>query len=121
MLRVLVLSDMFPNPNNAISGIFVLEQMRALRHRGVEFRVISPIPWIPPLSRSMSRVQKYLAIPSHTKVDDFLVEYARVPMFPGGKFLYLSGFIYYLWCRRLLHRLLKQTSIDLIHAHYILP
>src|SRR5207253_6489394 len=53
--------------------------------------------------------------------DGFSVEYPRVPMLPGGKFLYLSGLVYYLWCRRLLRTVLAQTRIDLIHAHYIVP
>src|ERR1700730_6189677 len=120
-MKVLVLSEMFPNPGNAMSGIFVLEQMRALRHQGVEVKVISPTPWIPKLLRSRRRVQRYLATPSRSTVDGFSVDYPRVPMFPGGRFNYFSGLVCYMWCRRLLRRQLKKTSIDLIHAHGILP
>jgi glycosyltransferase involved in cell wall biosynthesis len=121
MLKALVLSEMFPNPDNATAGIFVLEQMRALRRRGVEFRVISPTPWIPSGLRSLARLRKYVAIPSHSTVDGFSVDYPRIPMFPRGVFLYLAGFVYYLWCRALLREMLKETSIDLIHAHAIMP
>jgi glycosyltransferase involved in cell wall biosynthesis len=121
MLKVLVLSEMFPNPDNATAGIFVLEQMRALRRQGVEFRVISPTPWIPPGLRSVARLRKYAASPAHGTVDGFAVDYLRIPMFPRGAFLYLAGFVYYLWCRALLREMLKETSIDLIHAHAIAP
>jgi glycosyltransferase involved in cell wall biosynthesis len=120
-VTVLVLSEMFPNPGNAMSGLFVLQQMRALRRLGVEFTVVSPTPWIPGLVRSLARVQKYLATPSGGTVDGFPVEYPRVPMAPGGKLLYLSGLVYYLGCRRQVRALIKKNRIDLIHAHAILP
>src|ERR1700693_2522080 len=121
MLKVLVLSEMFPNSENAMSGIFVLEQMRALRGQGVKFRVISPVPRIPPGFRSLARMRKYVGIPSHSTVDGFPVDYPRIPMLPRGILLYLAGFVYYLWCRALLREMLQQASIDLIHAHAIMP
>ena len=42
-------------------------------------------------------------------------------MSPRGRFVYLSGFVHYLFCRRLLRRMLKENGVDLIHAHAILP
>ena len=121
MLNVLVLSEMFPNPGNAMAGIFVLEQMRALRRQGVELRVICPTPWIPRSLRALQRVKKYVATPVQASVDGFSANYPRVPMFPSGRFVYLSGFVHYLYCRRLLRRMLKESNVDLIHAHAILP
>lgn len=120
-MNVLVLSEMFPDSRNPTLGIFVLEQMRALRRQEVKLSVIAPRPWIPKPFRRARRVQKYLAIPSRSCVDGFPVEYPRVPMFPGGALLYLAGFVHYLWCRRLLKTMLRDPGIDLIHAHAILP
>lgn len=43
-LKVLVISHMYPNPANPMSGIFVHNQVKALAAAGVECRVVSPIP-----------------------------------------------------------------------------
>ena len=44
-MTVLVLSFMFPNDRDSSSGIFVLEQIKALRTAGVTVLVVSPTPW----------------------------------------------------------------------------
>jgi teichuronic acid biosynthesis glycosyltransferase TuaC len=49
------------------------------------------------------------------------VEYVSVPQLPGGWLFSLYGCIYYLCCRRIVRRLLQSNSVDLIHAHAILP
>lgn len=121
MVKVLVLTEWFPNSGNPTAGIFVLEQMRALRRQNVEFEVICPIPWIPGLLRRLPGAQKYVAHPLPSSVDGFAVSFLRVPMFPGGRLMYLSGFVQYIWCRRLVRRMLKKNGINLIHAHAILP
>jgi len=121
LVKVLVLTEWFPIPGNPTAGVFVLEQMRALRQQNVEFEVICPIPWIPGLLRRLPSAQKYVAHPLPSSVDGFAVSFPRVPMFPGGRLMYLSGFVQYLWCRRLVRRMLKKTGINLIHAHAILP
>ena len=48
-LRVLMLSHMYPSPVNPTAGIFVHEQVRALRSLGHDVRVVSPKGWAPPL------------------------------------------------------------------------
>lgn len=120
-MTVLVLSEMFPNPENAISGVFVLDQMRALRRRGVNFQVIVPVPWIPPLLRSVKKWQAYARVPSEGRVEDFPVRYLQLPMFPKGWLFWLSGFLSYLWCRRVVRDYILRYQVDLIQAHAIMP
>jgi len=120
-VNILILSEMFPNPANPIAGIFVVEQMRALREQGVNCTVISPLPWVPPFLRSSPRMQKYLTAPERDQVRGFAVRYPRVPVVPGGRLLALSAFFYYRWCRRAVRELMQERRIDLIHAHAIVP
>jgi len=120
-MRVLVLSHMFPSPANAIAGIFVLEQMKALRELGVEIFVVTPTPWAPPILGFLPRVRKYSTIPRRDNLQGFPVEYPRVLCLPRGRLFYLYGVSYYLGCLRLIRRLVNEHKIQVIHAHTIMP
>lgn len=120
-MRVLVLSHMFPSPANAIGGIFVLEQMKALRELGVEIFVVAPTPWVPPMLGFLPRGRKYSTIPRRHSLEGFSVEYPRVLCLPGGGLFYLYGVSYYVGCLRLVRRLVTDHKIQLIHAHTIMP
>ncbi|HTM36705.1 MAG TPA: glycosyltransferase [Terriglobales bacterium] len=120
-MTVLVLSHMFPNEREPSAGIFVLEQVRALRKLGITVLVVSPTPWAPSWLRFLPSVRKYLAIPRQSSVDGFVVLRPRVPTLPRERLLAASGLLFYLSCRRLVARLARETRIDLIHAHAILP
>jgi teichuronic acid biosynthesis glycosyltransferase TuaC len=120
-LRVLVLSHMFPTSCNSTSGLFVLEQVKALRTLGVEMVTITPIPWPPPFLHFLPRVKKFLSVPLQATIDGLFVEYPRVPTLPGGRLFYLEGLFQYLSVRRLVGRYIKHKKIDLIHAHTIMP
>ncbi len=50
-MKVLVISQMYPNVENEISGIFVHEQLLALKEQGLQAKVISAQPWVPFYSR----------------------------------------------------------------------
>ena len=98
----------------------MLEQLRALRKRGVEATVIVPTPWIPKPLRFLRRAQKYNAIPPRAEIDGFAVEYPRVLILPGEFLFVLYGFFHYLRLRYLL-RSMKRSPFDLIHAHMVTP
>jgi glycosyltransferase involved in cell wall biosynthesis len=112
---------MFPNELDAGAGIFVLEQIRALRKSGVNVFVVSPTPWAPRALRFLPGVRKYMKVPQRSVIDGFSVERPRVPTLPKKHGFALSGVMYYLSCRRLLRRLTRNRRIDVIHAHTLLP
>lgn len=120
-MTVLVLSELFPNPENPSAGIFVLDQMRALRRQGVDFHVIAPVPWIPPFQRTRQKWQQYARIPASDVVEGFPVTYMRFPMLPKGWLFWLTGVLYYLSCRRAVGAFIRRHNISLIHAHTIMP
>jgi glycosyltransferase involved in cell wall biosynthesis len=49
------------------------------------------------------------------------VEYPRVPELPRGWLFGFYGLVYFLFCYRLVKRLVREEKIDLIHAHAIMP
>lgn len=120
-MTVLVLSHMFPNELDAGNGIFVLEQVKALRKAGATVIVVSPTPWAPRSLRFLPSVRKYSLVAGQSTVKDVAVERPRVPTLPKKKGFALSGLLFYLSCRRLVARLVRQNNIDVIHAHAIMP
>jgi len=120
-MKVLVLSSMFPSPAHQHGGIFVLEQMQALRELGVEVVVVAPTPWAPSILKLVPRWRKYSLIPRRDNIQGLRVEYLRVPCFPGGRLFYLYGLFYFLRSCGLVRRLTREEGIDLIHAHAIMP
>ena len=120
-MRVLVLSHMFPTLSKPELGIFVFEQVRALRSLGVETVVLAPMPWVPSLLEFGRRGRKYTAIPPKATVNGIAVDYPRCLSFPGGRLRGIYGFFSYFGCYRLARRLARESKIDLIHAHCVLP
>ena len=120
-MTVLVLSHMFPNPRDPGAGIFVLEQVRALRNAGATILVVSPTPWAPRWLRFLPSVGKYSVVPRRSVVDEFVIQHPRVPTLPNRLGFSWSGLLFYLSCRRLVAKLMRQTKIDVIHAHTVLP
>ena len=111
---------MYPRLHNPIGGIFVHEQVRALRARGVDARVATGGPcWVQTLNprRIAAALRAYRAQqPVWTTWD-------TVPVI---EFAYLCGFLfrptihtltYAHGFRRLMARLRKEFPFDLVHAH----
>ncbi len=120
-MTVLVLSHMFPNELDAGNGIFVLEQVKALRKAGVTVIVVSPTPWAPRFLQFFASVRKYSPVTKQATVKGIAVERPRVPTLPKKKGFALSGLLFYLSCRRLVAQIVRQKKVDVIHAHAIMP
>ncbi len=119
-MDVLVLSDLFPTPAEPYSGIFVLEQVKALRKLGVNVSVICPTPLAPRLLSFLSRVRQCMTVPQRASFDEIAVEYPRV-LAPGGRFFPHYGWLFYLSLRKHLASRIKLQRPDVIHAHTVLP
>jgi glycosyltransferase involved in cell wall biosynthesis len=119
-LRVLILSHMYPRQNYPVGGIFVHEQARALRARGIDARVATGDPsWVQTFNprRAASALRSYLTrLPAWTTWDTV----------PAIHFPYLCGFLfrpsihtltYASGFRRMMVRLYREFPFDLVHAH----
>jgi teichuronic acid biosynthesis glycosyltransferase TuaC len=120
-LKILVLSGQFPTPRDPICGTFVVEQMKALRKLGAEMSVITAVPWAPRWLKFIKRIRKHLNTPRQARIENFQVQYPRVPVLPGDKLFFLSGVLLFLRYVPMIRKQLKQGTIDLIHAHTIMP
>jgi teichuronic acid biosynthesis glycosyltransferase TuaC len=115
--RILVISHMYPNPVNPMSGIFVHNQCKALKEKGVEIQVVSPIPRFP----LYPKWKRYKEIPNKLELDGIPVTYVPTWMFPGGFFFHKYGELYVQSLEYELEKIKKEFPFDLIHCHTIFP
>lgn len=120
-MRVLVLSRNFPNRLWPYSGIFVLDQIKALRGLGVDAVPVAPVAWAPRPLRFLPRVRKYEVIPRRDLQRGVPVEHPRILVTPKEWPLCLSGYFYYRGCRALVARRMREEGFDLIHVHRVIP
>ena len=121
-LRVLVLSHMFPHPDQPASGNFVLEQVQALRrHAGIDARMLAGrpfwMPWHDNLLALLRREIEYLRLRWQSRwweLDTVPVKY--LPYRVIGKH-WMSGWLYRSALLSSIESLYKWFPFDLVHAH----
>jgi teichuronic acid biosynthesis glycosyltransferase TuaC len=116
-LHVLVISHMYPNSVNPMSGIFVHSQVRELSKIGIEIQVISPVPSFP----IYPKWKGYRELPRYMVLDGIPVHYLPTRMFPGGFFFSSYGHSYIKVLQKQIGQLQKTFPFDLIHCHTIFP
>lgn len=132
-LKVLFLSDLFPNSVSPAFGIFVERQAFHLLEY-CDITVVAPVRVFPPLRlwKQINRPSKFMrgwrrwraelvGIPPHDLVNDIPVFYPRYTSPPKPVFHALWGFFAYPFVKPLLRKLTQAHPFDLIHAHYASP
>ena len=122
-VRVLIVSHMFPHPDQPGLGTFVLEQAQALQRVGVNVRVISGRPiWLTshrsPL-RLLGAIYNYACLYATSSkkwwtIDGVTVRYLPYPIL--GKF-WTHGWTYRFAICRDLQQLQVEFNAEMIHAH----
>lgn len=121
-MKVLVVSHMYPSIFNEVDGIFVHEQVKALVKKGIEIKVVKPVPWTPfPINYLNPKWKAYSTIPLHSIWDEIEVHYPRYLTFPKEMFFASSGWRMYQGIKRLVDKIYQGFPFDLIHAHAALP
>ncbi len=113
-----MISHMYPSPVNPTGGIFVHEQVKALRARGHDVRVVSPKGWAPP---GLSRWSSYRDVVARDEVDGVQVHYPRKLTLPGGRLGHRNAEAFLMGIRRTVRRIHAEWPIDVIHAHMMVP
>lgn len=122
MHRLLVLSHMFPRDHHKVGGIFVLEQVRALRRLGVDARVLSGDPYWTNNYKPQN-ILRYARAWRRSKASWQWHEWDGVPVafFPymaGGFFRpWLHAWTYELGLKSILAGIRNDFPYDLVHAH----
>jgi teichuronic acid biosynthesis glycosyltransferase TuaC len=114
---------MYPRKSHPYSGIFVEEQVQALKRliKG-NITVISPIPWSPKLLWFRKKWREYGETESKEVREGINVYYPRYFVIPGKFFSSFSGIFMYCSVRTLIKRLIgTEKRKTILHAHTILP
>lgn len=121
MLKVLIISHMYPSRTLAIKGIFIRQQVRHLKALNCEVVVVSPIPYTPPFLMTNQRRKEYRRTPIHDVIDGVQIMYPRYLRPPGALFHAPSTFSMYAGVFARIRRIVKDFRPHLIHAHAATP
>lgn len=118
--RVLVLSRNYPNSVFPVLGLWA-EGMAQLTARFAQVKVISPVPWCPPIPGLAENFKRFGRV-ERSRVDGAVeVLHPRIVIPPGFMLHGVEGWPYYLSARRVADRLRRDYPFDLIHAHFVYP
>ena len=122
MLKIAVISHMYPSRVNPVHGQFIHAHVKALQAQGAAVRVIAPVPWTPPgLGWLRRKWAEYSAIAG--KVEDYDgVRVVRLPYItPPRPFHVIGGRTMAVSLRRAWEKIMADFACDLIHAHTVTP
>ncbi len=114
--HVVIVSNLYPNRDEPNRGIFIKQLADSLEEE-FDITVVCPVPWRPVW---FSKLKGVMPLPKNSVIDGITVYYPRHIVIPKlmrftyGWFMYLSLF-------PLLKVINKNSSIDLISAHWVYP
>lgn len=121
-MNILVLTSLFPTPENPQKGIFVYNMLKGMEGKKVRFVVVVPVPHLLFVRESASKESrekfKKKLMDTLPKVSDIIyIDYIFLPRAFHPLF---SGFLYYR-LRRLFSYLVQKNNFDLLHSHFLFP
>ena len=117
-MNVLVLSHMYPSEVNPTAGIFVHEQVLALRALGHDVRVVAPVGWAPPGTR---RWPAHRRVPGMVRRDGVPVLHPRQVLLPGASLGRLAAPAMLAALAGPVRRIHRRWPVDVLHAHMVWP
>ncbi|MDD4239449.1 MAG: glycosyltransferase family 4 protein, partial [Desulfotomaculaceae bacterium] len=121
-MKVLILSNLYPNQLNEIRGGFVRSQVVSLTQLGCLLKVVSPVPLAPfPIGVFMRKWKDFHKVPARLVDEGIEVCHPRYLLLPRNLLLRYAGWTYYQGTRKLVDRLHWDWGFGLIHAHTAYP
>ena len=122
-MDLIVLSKNFPRNYSSQIGVFVEEQVRALRrHIDGSITVVSPVPWSPRILWFREKWREYGKAEREKSEGGIKIYYPRYLVIPGGLFFPLQGFFMYLAVIFLIKSVMRShRGKTVLHTHTILP
>ena len=122
MMRVLVVTHMFPNLSNPAAGSFVIEQVKEARSR-CEVKVVAPLPAVPRSIRGMKpRWDAFSKTPFHETVANNVEVYRpRYFCLPKNASLLVDGFSYKKAIAKTVDQIYESFRFDILHVHGAVP
>jgi teichuronic acid biosynthesis glycosyltransferase TuaC len=121
-LRVLVLARSYPNDVFPTLGLWT-EQPTIRLAEHVDVRVVSPVPWCPPLPplRRLDQYARFRRVPAQDLRHGVEIRHPRFLVGPGRSMYALEAKAYEKGIARTVETIRKDFPFDLIHAHFIYP
>jgi len=121
-IKVLHITHLYPRYYDPSHGIAIKKQIDALKEKGLEQKIISPVAYSPfPINCMKAKWRAYANEPTYRVIDDIDVFYPRFISFPKALFFSSSGSRLFSAIKNAVIRLSQDFSFDLIHAHMAIP
>ena len=121
-MKILILSHMYPNKSNPVSGIFIHNYAKALLNAGCKVGVVSPVPYSPKILWFNKKWKKYGEVPKFDTIDKIPVYYPRYIRLPGKWFHCLSSYTIYLGIVKTVSNIImRDFKPDILHTHTATP
>ena len=118
--KVVVLSHNYPSKADPTLGVFIHNEVRALRSAGVDLRVVSPIPWSPKFLQIRKRWQNYASVIVDSEFEEIEVDRVACPYLPRPCHN-INGLNVAARLLPRLRRLRNSFQFNLIHSHTLTP
>jgi teichuronic acid biosynthesis glycosyltransferase TuaC len=119
-MKVVLISNAFPNRNERMRGVFTFQIAKALQKQ-CRIEVIAPLPWLPRfMKKKLSARFAHATVPSTEFIDGLKVYHPRYLVIP--KILgFMHAVFMFLPLLRMVRRLDGAEKIDVINTHWIYP
>jgi len=119
-MKVLLVSNIFPNSAEKERGIFTYQIALALNGK-CRIEVAAPLPWVPsPLRKKNNGKHAHGQVPVQEKIGGLAIHHPRYGVIPRF-FGFMHPVFMFLPLLRLIKRLDREERIDIINAHWIFP
>ena len=119
-MKVLLISNAFPNSAEPVRGIFTYQIVKALQ-KMCDVEVVAPLPWVPPFLKKKSLLRyPHANVPAKERIGDIKVYHPRYLVIPKI-FGFMHAVFMYFPLLKLVRRLVQNNKVDLINAHWIFP
>ncbi|HEY1754525.1 MAG TPA: glycosyltransferase [Bryobacteraceae bacterium] len=119
-MKVLVLSRSYPNSVTELLGLWA-EQLVRDSTRFCEPKVVSPVPYCPPLPGPLRAYTRFRRIESRCRHNGIEVFHPRFLAGPGYSLYNFEAALYAAGIRKCVADLRRNFDFDLIHAHFTYP
>ena len=119
-MKVLLVSNIFPNSAEKERGIFTYQIALALIDK-CQVQVAAPLPWVPPqLKRRNNGKYVHAQVPVQEEIGGLVVHHPRYGVIPRF-FGFMHPLFMFLPLLKLVKKLDREERIDIINAHWIFP
>ncbi|MHC4819177.1 MAG: glycosyltransferase [Planctomycetota bacterium] len=117
--RCLAVTSLFPSASQPTHGVFVLQRLQALAHRGADVRVLAPVPYVPP-GPVPARYAELRSIPRADEIGGLSVRYPRYAMIPKIS-MNAQAWSYARGITGAVRQAIRTWQPHLLDAHYLYP